>query len=330
MNQEIKEQILQKIKDYHRIILSRHIRPDGDAVGSTRGLAGIIRATWPDKEVYVVNRDMADYLSFLGPEDSAPEDALWADALGIVMDTATEERISNDKIRLCREIIKIDHHIDIKPYGDLSWVEDGRSSTCEMVADFYITFRDQLVLNRETATLIYLGMVTDSGRFRFREVSGETLRCASVMLDTGIDTETLFAQLYLEDVSHLKLQAYVLRNMKMTENGVASIYLSLAMQKKYGLTGEQASSSISFLDSIRGCLVWLAFIEHEDAEKGKTIRVRLRSRFVTINQLAEKYRGGGHACASGSTVYNRREVNALIQDADALVKDYKATHEGWL
>ena len=65
MNQEIKEQILQKIKDYHRIILSRHIRPDGDAVGSTRGLAGIIRATWPDKEVYVVNRDMADYLSFL-------------------------------------------------------------------------------------------------------------------------------------------------------------------------------------------------------------------------------------------------------------------------
>ena len=51
---------------------------------------------------------------------------------------------------------------------------------------------------------------------------------------------------------------------------------------------------------------------------------------MTINQLAEKYRGGGHACASGSTVYNRREVNALIQDADDLVKDYKATHEGWL
>ena len=102
------------------------------------------------------------------------------------------------------------------------------------------------------------------------------------------------------------------------------------MQKKYGLTGEQASSAISFLESIRGCLVWLAFIEHEDAEKGKTIRVRLRSRFVTINQLAEKYRGGGHACASGSTVYNRREVNALIQDADGLVRDYKATHEGWL
>jgi phosphoesterase RecJ-like protein len=330
MNQEIKEQILQKIKDYHRIILSRHIRPDGDAIGSTRGLAGIIRATWPDKEVYVVNQDMADYLSFLGPDDVAPEDALWGDALAIVVDTATEERISNDKIHLCREIVKIDHHIDVKPFGDLSWVEDGRSSACEMVADFYVTFKDQLVLNRESATFIYLGMVTDSCRFRYPEVSGETLRYAAVMLDTGIDTEHLYAQLYLKDVSHLTLQAYVLRNMKMTENGVATIYFSTAMQKRYGFSEEEVGSAVSFLDSIRGSLIWMAFIEHEDAEKGKIIRVRLRSRFVAINSLAEKNRGGGHAGASGATLYNRREVNALIQEADQLLKDYKETHEGWL
>ena len=60
------------------------------------------------------------------------------------------------------------------------------------------------------------------------------------------------------------------------------------------------------------------------------IRVRLRSRFMTINELAEQYNGGGHACASGATVYSRQEMQSLIRDADELVRKYKETHEGWL
>jgi phosphoesterase RecJ-like protein len=80
------------------------------------------------------------------------------------------------------------------------------------------------------------------------------------------------------------------------------------------------------MDSIRGSLIWLAFIENQD----KTIRVRLRSRFVTINALAEKYHGGGHACASGATVYSKREMKALITDADTLLGEYKQNNEGWL
>jgi len=80
------------------------------------------------------------------------------------------------------------------------------------------------------------------------------------------------------------------------------------------------------LDTIKGSLCWLAFIECEDG----SIRVRLRSRYMTINALAEQYRGGGHASAAGATVYNRREVNAMVRKADALTKEYKESHEGWL
>jgi phosphoesterase RecJ-like protein len=72
----------------------------------------------------------------------------------------------------------------------------------------------------------------------------------------------------------------------------------------------------------------MALIENGDAEG--SIRVRLRSRFVHINSIAEKYRGGGHACASGATVYGQEEMDALLADTDALVKEYKETHEGWL
>ena len=79
------------------------------------------------------------------------------------------------------------------------------------------------------------------------------------------------------------------------------------------------------MDSIKGSLIWIAFIETD-----KDIRVRLRSRFVTISDLAEKYRGGGHACAAGATLYSKKEMKELLREADALIKEYKENNEGWL
>ena len=143
-----------------------------------------------------------------------------------------------------------------------------------------------------------------------------------------IDTDTLFANLYMQDFEYLKFKSEISRKIKMTENGVAYLYISERMQKKYKLSREEASNVVSLMDSIKGSLIWIAFIENGDREKA--IRVRLRSRFVTINEVAEKYRGGGHACASGSTVYNKKEVKALLKDADTRLKEYKETNEGWL
>ena len=98
------------------------------------------------------------------------------------------------------------------------------------------------------------------------------------------------------------------------------------MQKKFSLSHEQASACVSYMDSIKDSLIWLAFIESDDG----TIRVRLRSRFVTINNLAEKYNGGGHACASGATVHSKKEMRRLIEDADKQLAQFKAENEGWL
>ncbi len=326
MNIEKKREILDKIKEYDKIVIFRHKRPDGDAVGSTKGLCEILRLTYPEKDVRVINTDYSDYVGFLGGESEQMDDSFYSDALGIVIDTATVDRISNPKYELCRRVVKIDHHIDNKPYGDISWVEEERSSSCEMIADFYCTFKDELKINEEAATCIYAGMVTDSGRFRFRSVSGETLRLAGELLDVGVDTDHLYAHLYIKEYKELKFQAHVYKKMKITENGVVYLYVDKKMQKRFNLTSEQASASVSYMDSIKDSLIWLAFIENADG----SIRVRLRSRFVTVNPIAEKYRGGGHDCASGATVYNRKEVKALIADADSRLKEFKENNEGWL
>ena len=322
---QILQQIFDKIQEYDRIMLFRHVRNDGDCVGATKGLKAIISLTWPEKQVYLIDDEHADYLDFLGVDDAPVADELYEGALGIELDTGTDARISNKKYALCKELIKIDHHINVCPYGDIAWVEEHASSCCEMIAKFYFAFKDQLKIDTEAATYLYTGMVTDSGRFRFRSVSGDTMRMAGMLLDLGIDTDVLYAHLYMQDLESFKFKSYVYKNMKMTDAGVAYLYVSRATMEKYGLTHEQAASAVSLMDSIKGSLIWIIFIEHETE-----IRVRLRSRFVTVNQIAERYNGGGHDCASGATVYSRREANKLVKEADATLAKYKAENEGWL
>jgi len=335
MNREIMAQILDKLRAYDRILLFRHVRVDGDCVGATKGMKDIIRATWPRKEVLIIDDERSEYLAFLGADDVSDddmpggytryEDALYEDALGVVIDVASPERISNPKYALCKELIKIDHHIDRDKYGDVSWVEEERSSACEMIAAFYEAFRDELKITPFGATCIYTGMVTDSGRFMYEGVKGDTMRLAGLMLDQGVDTERLYAHLYLKEFETLKFTSWVYEHMQITRNGAAYIFVDDAVCRRYHLNHEAASNAVSMLSGIKGCLCWMAFIETPDS-----IRVRLRSRFMAINELAENYNGGGHACASGATVYSREEMNQLIRDADEMVRKYKESNDGWL
>lgn len=326
MNTQALTPILDRIKAYDHIILFRHRRPDGDCLGASKGLQRILRLSFPGKVIDLPESDTSDYLAFLGPDDPALPDEAYQNALGIVVDTGDAERISNPKYALCRELIKIDHHPDRDAYADLSWVEEHSASCCEMIAAFYTHFQHELRMDQEAAALLYTGIVTDSGRFRYPEVNGDTLRYAAALLDAGVDTQRLFAQLYLRDAASFRFQAYVYGHLQLTENGVAYLHIDAQTQQRFGLSFEDASTAIGYLDSIRGCLCWLAFIDAPD----DTIRVRLHSRFVAINTLAERHHGGGHAFASGATVYSKDEIQSLIAEADALVRDYKAEHSDWL
>ena len=322
----VKEVILNKIKEYDSIVIGRHFRPDGDAVGSTMGLGRIISLTFPGKKVYLSNNDKSDYMAFLGDTSESVSEEIIKNSLVIVIDTATEDRVSDNRILNGKEIVKIDHHIEAEPYGDVSWVEDWRSSSCEMIASFYEEFSSVLKIDDIAATAIYAGMVTDSGRFRFSSTSSETLRLASIMVGKGVDIERLQANLDLNSYNFYKYQAYVFSKIEMTENGVSWLYVDQEMQKKWNLSREDASESVGFMSGIKGSICWIAFIENSDG----SIRVRLRSRFMTVNKIAEKYHGGGHDRASGATCYSREEMMALIEDADKATKEFKESGEYWI
>ena len=326
MNKEIKDSIFQKLKEADNIIIARHFRPDGDAIGSSRGLARILELTYPEKTIKLCNKDNSDFLAFLGEEKEEVSDEFISSSLAIILDTATKDRLSNPRALNAKYVIKIDHHIEVDRYGDLSWVEDSRSSCSELIADFYQTYRDELKIDKVAATCIYTGMNTDSGRFYFSSTTGETLRLAGLMLDFGVDIEKLQANLDLRELKVYKFQADVFEKIKVTDSGFAYLYLDQEMQKKWNLTREEASDSVSLMSSIKGSIAWAAFIENPD----KTIRVRLRSRFMTINKIAERYHGGGHDRASGATCYSHEEMMRLIKDASEAVKEYKENHNDWI
>ena len=301
------------------IIISRHRRPDGDAVGSTLGLSALLRASFPGKRVFLDNDDRAEYLAFLGDEGPRPEAVDYANAVVIVLDTGTADRIASERVFTGRTLIKIDHHICREHYGDLVWVEEERSSVCEMIAAFYRAFADRLVLTKAAAECLYTGMVTDSGRFRFRGTNGDTLRLAAMLLDAGVDFERIFSQLSGEDLETVRFEGYLASRIRTTPAGVAYLRISKRLRLRHGISLEDACNTVSLMEHIKGSLIWIAFIENDDG----SVRVRLRSRFVEVQQLASRFGGGGHACASGATVNSRAEEAQLLAEADKLLEKYK-------
>ena len=314
-------QILEKIKEYNRIIIHHHIRPDGDCIGSQMGMKHLLKATYPEKEVYAVGGDLPPYLEYIAKHDVVA-DELYKDALVIVVDTSRQDRIYDARYNTGAYLIKIDHHDDSEEFGDLAYVNEKSSACSAIIADFYVANKDELVLTQDAAKALYFGITTDSGRFRYRGVNGDFLRSAAVLLDSGIDIEDIYTNLYTDDVENLKLRGYVYKNFKMTENGVLYIYFSNRMMKKFGVTRDTASNLVNSLDSVKGSLIWVAFIEQEN----KDIRVRIRSRFVEINDVARNYRGGGHLNASGATLKSKKELKPILSELDTKLKNYKNDH----
>lgn len=313
----MKAEIVELIKSYQRIIVHRHVRPDPDAIGSQGGLAEMIKASFPEKEVYVVG-ETYDSLLFLNDMDSIPDD-YYQGALVIVCDTANQERISDDRYKLGEKLVKIDHHPNHDQYGDLLWVDTTSSSTSELIYELFLFGKEKgLKLNEKAARLLFAGIVGDTGRFLFPSTNIRTFRYAADLLEYKFDSTSLYDQLYNTTAEVVHLQGYILQNFKHHPSGVAYISITKEMLEKFNVTPADASQLVSLLGNIENVLAWVFFVEEKNE-----IRVRLRSRGPIINTIAAKYNGGGHPLASGATIYSWDETEAIIKDLEEACLQYK-------
>ena len=305
---------LKKIKEYGTIIIHRHGRPDGDALGSQIGLKESILATFPYKKVYAVG-DVNPKVSFIGDVDEISDD-VYKNALVIVLDSSDTNMINDERYKLGRYVIKVDHHISNSNYGDMNIVETSEVSCASLIAK--IIFSCNMKLTTNGARALFTGIVTDSGRFRYNTVSSDTFMIASKLLKYNFDFNEIYTKLYVDELELVKLRAQMVLQFKISDKGVAYLINDKTAVEKYNTDIFTISRGmVNVMSGINGIDVWANFTEEES---GKVI-CEFRSTKYNVNQIAVKYGGGGHKFASGATVNNLDVVNDVIKDLESLIEE---------
>lgn len=309
--------IYRKIKKYDSIVIARHLRVDPDALASELALKEIILNTFPNKKVYAVGIPASKF-KYMGNLDKINED-IAKDSLLIVLDTPDKKRVDSDYLEEFKDSIKIDHHPYTETFCNLEHIDEYASSTCEIILD--LTYKTKLKINKHSAELLFLGIVSDTNRFTTFNTSFKTFDLVHKLIkDNNIDFINLLEKLYLRPLSEVKLQGYIAQNLTVTENGLAYIKINDDILKKFDVDSASPGNMINNFNYINEILAW-AFISED--KKNDIIRITIRSRGPIINDVASMFNGGGHERASGARVKTNEEVDNLIKELDKKCKDYR-------
>ena len=307
------KEVLQAIEAYDTIIIHRHNRPDGDAMGSQLGLKHLILENYPHKTVYAVG-DAPGYFGFMeGAVMDEIDDSQYAGALAFILDSAATHLISDNRYTLAEKTVRIDHHIFCEKIADIEVVDTSFESCCGLIAE--LASQCNWRLNPLSAKSLYTGMVTDSGRFRYDGTTARTFRLASMLMEQKFDTNELFRDLYADDFAAKQLKAKFILKIQFSPKNVAYIYTT--MEEFNALNTDTFTVSramVNTMADIRGVDIWVNFTETE-----KGVLCELRSSKYNINPIAVKYGGGGHQKASGATVADRETAMQMLADLDAMM-----------
>lgn len=311
----IQKQILEMIEKYNTIIIHHHINEDPDCIGSQLGLKYIIKSSYPDKFVYAVGENKQQ--PFLGPMDIISNE-VYQEALVILVDVGDKERIDDARFLNGKAIIKIDHHPKTSEFCDLEWVDTTFAAASEMIIDLYIQNKNKLVMNVDAARVLYAGLITDTNRFYYSNVTEQTLDYGAIVFKYNFNKQQLYADIYFKTIADLKFMGYIKSNFSYN-NGLGYMRINSELLNEYNIKEGKAAVMVSLLADIKEIIIWIFFVEYSD----KSIRVEFRSRGPIVNTLAKKYGGGGHAYASGARVESWGTAENIINDAAKLCENYQ-------
>lgn len=305
-----------EIKKADSIVILRHESPDPDAIGSQVGLREIIRATYPEKTVYLLG-EMPSSLNYIGEMDEITQEQFDA-SLVIVLDCANTPRIDCPFEVDPSKVIKIDHHPDRDVYGAISFVDTDSSSTSEMLCRFAFDAESTWTMSKEAANALYAGIVGDTGRFLYPSTTTITFSMVSKLLEFDVDISGIAYQMITNPVSVSRLAGYIYQNMEISDNGVAATVLTQKHLKTYGIEEDQTHGVISLPSTVEGIHCWGLFVEQPDG----TYRVNLRSKGPIVNTIAQNHGGGGHPLASGAVVSTLDEVQQIVSELNDSAKEF--------
>ncbi len=309
------KEIYEKIKEYETIVIARHVGVDPDALCGQLALRDSIKLTFPEKKVLAVGTGSIKFLQ-IGKLDKG-EDV--TDALLIVVDTPDIKRVDSVDFSQFAYKIKIDHHPFVENFCDIELIEDTACSACEILMKLLL--ETDLQCDMEIAEKLYMGLVSDSNRFLFNSCTSSTFKLVAKYIEMyNLDLSKMYQKLYLRPLNEVRLEGYISSNMVVTENSLAYIQITDKVINEFGVDSAAAGNMVNNFNFIEEIIVWATITEDV---KNNQIRVSIRSRGPEINQMAEKYGGGGHKFASGVKLRTFAEAMQLMNDLDKLVGEYK-------
>lgn len=293
------EQICHELRTRRRFLVTSHLKPDGDSIGSQMALAYALRGL--GKEVRVVNRDAppASLSTFPGVRDiqvgdtaGGPTDAV------VVMECGDLARTGLGDLER-HFIINIDHHPGNSHFGAINWFDAGAAACGEMV--FELVRRLDVPFSREIATHVYLAILTDTGSFHYSSISPRTFDICRQAIEAGVDPVQVARNVFdSNNLGRLKLFGAVLSSIELDSTGrLAVIYLDRRMAREAGGTYDDTEGLINLPLTVKEIQAVVFFKEADEGE----YRVSMRSKDeIDVGAVAKNLGGGGHKNASGCTV----------------------------
>jgi len=292
MNQN-EEKIYNLIEQNDVITIWGHELPDGDCYGCQIGLRELIRKTFPHKKVYAIGSGIPSLYARIATMDNVDLRTIKR-SLAILVDASCLRRIEDQRVVHANQFAKFDHHM-INPgeeFSDVAFVDSDRVSCAEIIAEF--AFDHRMAFTKTAAEALYVGIITDSGRFRFFGTGPKTFEDVAALFKYGIEPKSIFDLLFAEDPATAKFKAFLLKRAAF-DGQVAYVFLNPEDYLHQGLTYERASSMVNSLMGL-GYPIYCLFTVDDRGD----VRGELRSkRGYRVQPTAAKFGGGGHLYAAG-------------------------------
>jgi bifunctional oligoribonuclease and PAP phosphatase NrnA len=298
------ERVSAQLRARDRFLLTAHEGPDGDALGSLLGMHHLLTQLGKDSVMFLASKEFPLPIEyrFLPLEEvfhEAPADM--ADRTVIFLDCGNIDRMPVDFLTAGgNDVINIDHHHDNTRFGDFNLVDVDASCTAEIVYDLAVLFG--ATITREMASALYVGLITDTGKFMYENTGAGTHRVAAALIDAGVDIDDTYRRLYEHvPIEKLRLVARALEGIQRhCGDRLVLTYITAADYEATGAGEEMTEGVIDHLRSIDGTKV--AAVIRDLANRGRAARkVSLRSSEgdVDVSAIARKNGGGGHKRAAG-------------------------------
>ncbi len=295
-------ELIKKINEANTIAIAGHLTPDGDATGACLALNAYIRKNFPDKQTHVFLKFPSDKFSFLygyADIEDAGESTLVPDLM-IALDCADKDRLGIGMTVYDRALdtICIDHHETNLGFAKTNIIDGSSSSTCEVLYGLL----DDALIDREVAECLYMGIIHDTGVFKYSCTSPQTMRVAANLMEKGVDTcgiidDTFYARTYLQAQI---LGRQLMESTVMMDGRVIFAVLPLKIKQLYGVNDQDIDGIAEQLRLTKG--IECAIFIHEKTPH--EFKVSMRSKeIVDVSTVATKFGGGGHKRAAGCTIF---------------------------